>query len=162
MNLVVWNKLYDNNKRLDEIFMKKYHSDARLLEKNAIELMVEIGEFVNETKVFKYWTTKKPDKDKMLEEYADVITMILTFYGIHNLKIKEDYPKIEETDILKLIMELYKKAYDFYEYNDKYILEEIFCYTLHMGALLEFKESDVLDSIDKKQKIIEERLNSDY
>jgi len=162
MNLVAWNKLYKNNKRLDEIFIEKYQSDTRLYLKNSIELMVEIGEFVNETKVFKYWTTKKPKIEKMLEEYADVITMILTFYGIHNLKIKEDYPKIEETDILKLIMELYKKAYDFYEYNDKYILEELFYYTLYIGTLLEFKESDIIDAIEKKQQIIEERLNSDY
>ncbi|MBR3660305.1 MAG: dUTP diphosphatase [Bacilli bacterium] len=162
MNLVKWNKLYKNNMRLDKIFVDKYKDDKRLYDKNIVELMVEISEFVNETKVFKYWTTKKPKQEKMLEEYADVITMILTFYSIYKLKIKEYYPNIEETDILKLIMELYQKVYKFYEHNNKEILEEIFYYTIYIGTLLEFTESDVIEAIDKKQKIIEERLNSDY
>ena len=162
MNLKIWNRLYKNNKRLDLIFADKYKNDKKLFQKNLVELMVEIGEFVNETKVFKYWTTKRPNKEKMLEEYADVITMILTFYGLYDLEIKDSYPEIIETDILKLIMELFHKTYKFYEDNDKEILEEIFSYTLYIGTLFEFKEEEILSAIDKKQKIIEERLNSDY
>lgn len=162
MNLTRWNNIYDNNKRLDKIFLEKYQNDSQLFKKNCIELVVEIGEFVNETKTFKYWSNKKPSKEKMLEEYADVITMILSFYGIYNLKIKESYSAIEENDILKLIMEIYYKSYKFYEYNNPEILEEIFNYILHIGKILEFSEKDVLDAIDSKQKIIEIRLNSDY
>lgn len=162
MNLIKWNKLYSDNRYLDEIFINKYKNDNKLYQKNCVELMVEIGEFVNETKVFKYWTTKSPNKDKMLEEYADVITMILSFYGIYNLEIKETYNKIEETDILKVIMELYNKSYMFYKESNKDILEEIFNYTLYLGKLLNFNEDEVLNAIENKQKIIKERLNSDY
>ena len=162
MNLIMWNKMYSNNKYLDEIFVNKYKNDNKLYQKNCVELMVEIGEFVNETKVFKYWTTKSPNKDKMLEEYADVITMILSFYGIYNLEIKETYNKIEETDILKVIMELYNKSYLFYKESNKDILEEIFNYTLYLGKLLNFNEDEILNAIENKQKIIELRLNSDY
>ena len=162
MNLIMWNKLYSDNKYLDEIFISKYKNDNKLYQKNCVELMVEIGEFVNETKVFKYWTMKSPNKDKMLEEYADVITMILSFYGIYNLEIKETYNKIEETDILKVIMELYNKSYLFYKESNKDILEEIFNYTLYLGKLLNFNEDEILNAIENKQKIIELRLNSDY
>ena len=162
MNLIMWNKMYSNNKYLDEIFVNKYKNDNKLYQKNCVELMVEIGEFVNETKLFKYWTTKSPNKDKMLEEYADVITMILSFYGIYNLEIKETYNKIEETDILKVIMELYNKSYMFYKESNKDILEEIFNYTLYLGKLLNFNEDEILNAIENKQKIIELRLNSDY
>jgi len=162
MNLIMWNKLYSDNKYLDEIFISKYKNDNKLYQKNCVELMVEIGEFVNETKVFKYWTMKSPNKDKMLEEYADVITMILSFYGIYNLEIKETYNKIEETDILKVIMELYNKSYMFYKESNKDILEEIFNYTLYLGKLLNFNEDEILNAIENKQKIIELRLNSDY
>ena len=162
MNFIKWNKMYSNNKYLDEIFVNKYKNDNKLYQKNCVELMVEIGEFVNETKVFKYWTTKSPNKDKMLEEYADVITMILSFYGFYNLEIKETYNKIEETDILKVIMELYNKSYMFYKESNKDILEEIFNYTLYLGKLLNFNEDEVLNAIENKQKIIKERLNSDY
>lgn len=162
MNITKWNELYENNKRLDKIFIDKYQSDTKLFEKNCIELLVEISEFINETKVFKYWSVKTPNKDKMLEEYADVITMILSFYGIYNLEIKETYNKIEETDILKVIMELYNKSYMFYKESNKDILEEIFNYTLYLGKLLNFNEDEILNAIENKQKIIELRLNSDY
>ena len=162
MDLIKWNKVYNQNIYLDEIFIDKYKNDNQLFDKNCLELLVEIGEFVNETKVFKYWTIKKPDKEKMLEEYADIITMILSFYREHNLNIKE-YPfDIKESDIIKVIMELYKKATEFYEYNGKEILEEIFYYTLYIGNLLGFKEDEILNAIENKQKIIESRLNSDY
>ena len=162
MNLHKWNEIYENNKKLDLIFLKKYQDDNQLFEKNCLELMVEIGEFVNETKVFKYWTIKKSDKNKVLEEYADVITMILTFYSVYNLSIKEFYPEIKETNILKLIMELYKKTYQFYEHNNKEIIEEIFYLTLYIGKILEFNEDEIFDAIDRKQKIIEQRLNNNY
>ena len=162
MNLIRWNKIYENNKRLDEIFIEKYQNDTRLYDKNCIELMVEIGEFVNETKVFKYWSSKLPNKEKVLEEYADVITITLTFFREYNLEIKENYSKIEESDILNLIMDLYDKSYQFWKDNDKEILEEIFSYTLYIGKHLEFKEDEILDAIERKQKIIEERLNSNY
>ncbi len=162
MNLTRWNKIYQNNRYLDEIFIKKYQNDDRLYDKNCLELMVEIGEFVNETKVFKYWTIKNPNKDEMLEEYADVITMILSFYGLYNLEIQKLDYKIGENDILKIIMELYNKAYKFYKNKDKKLLEEIFQYILYIGKLLDLKEIEILDAIEKKQKIIEERLNSNY
>ena len=168
MNLVEWNKLYKNNKRLDEIFIEKYQSDSKLFEKNCIELLVEIGEFINETKVFKYWSIKTPDKNKILEEYADVITMILTFYGIKNIELTDNTLKLgndemlKVVNILKIINVLYQKVSLLMDNYNEDLIKEIFSYTLFIGKLLEFTEEEVLDAIDKKQKIIEKRLNSDY
>lgn len=56
----VWYEIYAENKRLDEIFINRYkESDPEFVRKNGIEFLVELGEFVNETKCFKYWTIKK-------------------------------------------------------------------------------------------------------
>ena len=66
MDLIKWNKVYYNNKKLDEIFIDRYKKDKELFDKNCIELMVEVNEFVNETKVFKYWSVKTPNKEKIL------------------------------------------------------------------------------------------------
>ncbi len=162
MDLTRWNSLYDNNKRLDKIFMDKYKDDERLFEKNCIELLVEISEFTNETKVFKYWTIKKPKKEKMLEEYADVITMILTFYKELGLEIKELEEDIEETDILILLKEIYSMSLELMDSFNENLLERLFKKVLYIGTILEFKEQEVLNAIERKQKIIEERLNSDY
>lgn len=162
MNIIKWNEIYSNNKKLDDIFIEKYKNDKELFNKNCIELMVEVNEFVNETKIFKYWSIKTPNREKMLEEYADVLTMILTFYHEYDLEIKDGYKELDEKNILNIIMEIYHKVYNFWKYNDLKILEEIFCYTIHLGLLFEFQEDEIIDAISKKQKIIKMRLNSDY
>lgn len=162
MNIIKWKKLYENNKRLDNIFIEKYKNDDRLFEKNCIEFLVEIGEFTNETKVFKYWSKKEADREKVLSEYADVITMILTFYGTINLEFVNINVDIEEDDIIKVIQHLFEIApsieYDLKEDLIKYIFKLV----LHIGNLIGLKEDEIIESIENKQRIIEERLNSDY
>ena len=162
MDLVKWNKVYLNNQKLDDIFKDKYKNDNKLFEKNEIELLVEIGEFINETKVFKYWTKKQPDKDKMLDEYADVITMVLSFYHEFNMDIKDLVLDIEEKDLLILFKYLYKYTLKFLEENSREYLEILFKYTIYIGTILEFREEEIIKAIENKHKIIEKRLNSDY
>lgn len=162
MDLTKWKKVYQNNIYLDNIFKEKYKNDNKLIEKNGIELLVEIGEFINETKVFKYWTCKLPDKDKMLDEYADVITMILTFYHELDMNIQKLNVDINETDLLILFKDMYNLALNFIETNLESDLEKLFMITLYIGKILEFSEEEIINAIENKQKIIEKRLNSDY
>lgn len=85
-----WENYYQKNKKLDEEFNSKYQeNEPEFYEKNCIELLVEIGEFINETKCFKYWSIKSPNKEKMLEELADCLNMIFYFYGLLNIKITD-------------------------------------------------------------------------
>ena len=76
-----YNDIYRKNKKLDDIFMNKYmDTESSYYEKNCLELIVEIGELANESKCFKYWTVKKPDKELVLEEFADTLLMILYMF----------------------------------------------------------------------------------
>ena len=56
-------EVYQRNIELDEIFFNNYGNDNLTFKKNCVELLVELGEFINETKCFKYWSTKEPNKD---------------------------------------------------------------------------------------------------
>ena len=161
MKIIKWSEIYKENQRIDKIFVEKYKDDNKLFEKNCIELLVEIGEFINETKIFKYWSQKQPNKEKMIEEYADVITMILTFYGLKGLEIKE-IPKLENKDLLDAINELYNLASKLKNYFEEALIEEIFKYVLYIGNTLNFNENEIINAIKIKQKIIEERLNNNY
>lgn len=160
MNLEKWNEIYLNNKRLDKIFYEKYKNDNELYRKNVIELLVELGEFVNETKIFKYWTIKEPEKNKVLEEYADVITMSLTFMSEFNLELDNQYIHIESNDKLELINYLYSKITLLMKKEN--VIKDIFGNLLYLGELLNFNEEEILEAIETKHKIIKERLESDY
>ena len=161
MNVVKWNEIYQNNKKLDKMFQEKYCNDHELYEKNVIEFLVELGEFVNETKVFKYWTIKKPDKEKMLEEYADTITMCLTFMREFQIsEIKDSYEHENTKDIICLIDYLYVLIANLYD--KPFDIQRIFGNLLYLGELLKLDEDEVIKAINKKHKIIKNRLESDY
>lgn len=162
MNIIKWNEVYDTNKQLDKIFCQKYGNTKEIYTKNCIELLVELGEFVNETRVFKYWSVKKIDYDKMLEEYADVLTMCLYFYREFGISIENSYFHIESDNILEVINYLYQKMTLLIDSNDKALIKDIFYNVLYVGELLNLKEEDILMAIKKKQEIIKKRLNSDY
>ena len=82
--MVLYNEIYNRNKKLDDIFMNKYFNiESKYYEKNCLELIVELCELANETKCFKYWTVKKPDKEMVLEEFADSLMMILYMFNIY-------------------------------------------------------------------------------
>lgn len=156
-----WNKIFKINKSLDCIFMSKYGSDANYYEKNAIELTVEIAELANETKCFKYWSNKSCDKEKVLEEYADAITMTLSFYTIFDYEL--EYMNHYDTDnILELFNVLLKDSTYIFDKNNKELIKNIFSNLLYLGKLLEFSDEEIYDACYKKMKIVEERLNSDY
>ena len=81
-------KIYKRNKELDHIFMEKYEKkEPMYFEKNCIEFLVEFGEFVNETKCFKYWSIKEPNKELLLEEYADCLSMLLCIFNYYDIKV---------------------------------------------------------------------------
>jgi dimeric dUTPase (all-alpha-NTP-PPase superfamily) len=157
-----WNLIYENNKRLDKIYFEKYGSNELRYKQNCIELLVELGEFLNETKIFKYWSIKKPDKEKVLEELADVITMILYFYNIFNINTIDIKEHINSNDCYEVINYLYDKMSNLMHEKTNDLIIDIFSNTIYLSKLLNIKEKELLNAIDKKHKILKERLESDY
>ena len=155
-------KILKVNQELDKVFDEKYSSDEYYYNKNCIALLVELGEFINETKCFKYWSIKKPNMDNVLEEYADCITMSLSFFTHLNVELK-DIPKHSDiTDIFILINEIFKDATNMIDNGNEDIIKKIFSNLLYLGELLNLDKQDIYNACYKKMNIIDERLNSDY
>ena len=119
-----WNKIYERNKKTDEIYNLKYGNDKVIFDKNCIELLVELGEFINETKCFKYWSIKSPDKAKVLDEYADCIIMTLYFYNQLNMDIEKC--NISNKDLLDLINETFYLSTKIMNEFNKELIKNIF------------------------------------
>ncbi|MBQ1813192.1 MAG: dUTP diphosphatase [Bacilli bacterium] len=157
----MWENIYNENRKLDMIFMSKYKNENKMYEKNCIEFMNEISEFANETKCFKYWSIKKMDKEKALEEYADVITMSLSFFTILDIEL-EIVPHTDTDDLLYLLNILYSNISRLYEEKNAVLVKKIFSDVLYLGDLFKFSDNEKYEACYKKMKIIEDRLNSDY
>ncbi|OZV10767.1 hypothetical protein CIW83_18280 [Tissierella sp. P1] len=69
-------KLYKMQSELDNYIIKNRNitiSEAELLDKTILALLVEVGELANATRCFKHWSTKGPEsKERLLEELADI------------------------------------------------------------------------------------------
>ncbi len=155
-------KVYEENKRLDDIFIGKYdHLDKDMYRKNKIELLVEIGEFTNETKCFKYWTNKKPNKDLVLEEFADCIIMTLCMYNYKDLEL-EDIEFDKYNDVCDNIAYLYKLASDFYFSDDTNILKELLFNLVNLAELLNITKEEIVESSLKKIEVDTKRMVGEY
>lgn len=157
-----WQEIYETNLKLDKIFQAKYAEDHEIYHKNCLELLTELGELANETKCFKYWSIKQPDKTKVLDEYADCITMTLTFMGGLELSL-DTPPKAKDfSSILELFSFLFQMASQLYTDCNEQIITTIFINLLQLKDFLNITETELQTACINKQNIILERLNSDY
>lgn len=157
-----WQEIYDNNLKLDKIFQTKYENDPDIYKKNCLELLTELGELANETKCFKYWSVKEPDKNKVLDEYADCITMSLTFMGTLGLSL-EKLPKPQNfTNILELFNYLFQESTNLFYESKSITIQTIFVNILQIKNFINITETELQTACINKQKIILERLNSNY
>ena len=155
--------IYDKNKELDLMFLKEYGNSQEIIDKNKLELLVELGELANETKCFKYWSVKLPDRDKVLEEYANVMLMILYFFNILEVSLDEEFPKLnEDIDILEQFTLLFGLGAKLREKYNKEIMKEIFVNLLNLGYILKFTNQDIIDGCLKKIIINKKRFEVEY
>ena len=157
-----WNDIYTKNKRLDDIFYQKFKDDDKMFEKNCIELLVEIGEFANESRCFKYWSNKPMKKEETLEELADCIMVCLYFFNylnVDNVKIKAyDF----SNDILICLNDIFKLATLLIDNIDEEIVTKIFNYLIYIGNLIGLNENEISEACVKKIKKQEKRLEEGY
>ena len=73
-------KLYEKQKELDLEIAKNHNiTYESTRNKRIVALLVELGEFANTTRTFKFWSNKGPEeKDVVLDEFADGLHFLLS------------------------------------------------------------------------------------
>ena len=147
-----FNKIYEENKKLDDIFHNLYDNRSKgTIEKNIVELLVEIGELANETRCFKYWSNKRPSaKDVLLDEYADCFQMSLCFCNIKDIDLNDTFPTIDEKDMVAQFKQLYVTVSSLDINLDKDTLKLILSNLVNLGKLLNFSDDDIINGCLKK------------
>lgn len=87
--MIFFSELVDYQKRLDSKVLElqtpnldTYH----LLLSRKIALVSEYFEFLNETKLFKYWTRKEIELEKLYEEFIDIVHFTLSLLYVYELE----------------------------------------------------------------------------
>lgn len=136
---------------------------ASTRDKRILALLVEIGEMINETKTFKFWS-KKPSAEKpiILDEYADGLHFLLSL-GIEVQSQKMTYeiqpPHLSLTQativVFQHVSELSK------HWHVKH-LENAFQAYLNLIPLLGFTTEDVIEAYFKKLGVNYTRQQNAY
>jgi len=153
--------VYQKNNELDNIFISKFNNDKDMFKKNKLELIVEIAEFANETKCFKYWTKKKMNKELVLEEYADCIIMTLCLYHYYNLELNDLDYRIS-SDINDTFARMFNLASSLYFNDDINCLKEILFQLVNLTNKLNLTKDELVDACLKKINKDTERLLNEY
>ena len=157
------NNIYKITKELDEQFASRYNDEKELLRKNRLELLVELGELANETRCFKFWSLKQTgDKDKILEEYIDCLSMALYFAHITDISLDEEFPESLNDDMIDTFINLFKYASNISEVPKKDEIKKIIVELEHIAKLLGFTIEDLERVTNIKKEIIENRFNNGY
>lgn len=144
--------LYAKQAELDARIAENHHvSYATTRERRILALLVEIGEFANATRCFKYWSNKSSEaQDIVLDEYVDGLHFFLSL-GIDIKTSKKTYNHTKHADNLtKQILEVYRLASIFYKKQDEKSYIKAFQAFLNIPVLLKVRWSTVEKAYYKK------------
>src|SRR5699024_5425058 len=128
-----------------------------------LALLVELGELANETRCFKFWSTKgKSDRAVILEEYVDNIHFVLSIgleKGYVFSEIDSSITYLQEREefnhLYSICLALYQK-----QSEENYV--ELFKEYLRLGKLLGFSEEEIMKAYHEKNEVNYERQQTGY
>ncbi|MFS0689093.1 dUTP diphosphatase [Sporosarcina sp. 179-K 8C2 HS] len=127
-------KLFTMQRELDAYIQKKQFVNNDVFKEKGLALLVELAELANETRCFKFWSSKGPSERKViLEEYVDSIHFLLSLgieKGLDTLKV---WPEGEvEGDLTSVFIQTISAIQEFMMNTDKESYENIW---IHYGAI---------------------------
>lgn len=108
-------EMFEAQAKLDATIHENHNVNYEVThDRRILALLVEIGEFANTTRCFKYWSNKgMEEKETVLDEYADGMHFFLSL-GIDIGTTKIDYEiRKMDTDLTSQIHFVYSRIEDF-------------------------------------------------
>ncbi|WP_174613998.1 dUTP diphosphatase [Virgibacillus ihumii] len=160
-----WSELYSMQRKLDNYIEAQHDLSGRdIFKEKSLALLVELGELANETRCFKFWSTKsRNDKSVILEEYVDGVHFLLSlglekgfeYRGGNNLAACA----ANETDQFNRV---FSASIEFREYPTEVNYKALFEYFVQLGELLGFEEKAIQKAYLEKNEINYERQDQGY
>lgn len=163
-------KLLDKQRRLD-IFIAKEKNlgdayDNKFLWDRKLALLVEIGEFANTTRCFKYWSNKGPEiKERILDEAADCLHFILSLINLTNTEVRCNLEDIAISANITLELGPINLTTGFntlYELTINEHWEDALKSLVALVTVLRFTLDDLEQAYMKKHEVNYKRQNSGY
>jgi len=136
---------------------------ANTRDKRILALLVEIGEMINETKTFKFWS-KKPSAEKpiILDEYADGLHFLMSLsIEVQSQKMNYEIQPLQVTLTQATIL-VFQHVSELSKHWHVKHLESAFQAYLNLIPLLGFTADDVVQAYFKKLGVNYTRQQNAY
>jgi dimeric dUTPase (all-alpha-NTP-PPase superfamily) len=159
------NQLFEMQRALDS-YIEKEHGleEADLFHEKILALLVEVGELANETRSFKFWSTKpSSDKKIILEEFVDGVHFILSlgiYLGIQHFELRS--ANYNEEDVTKQFIEIYSSINDFMVKKSVSGYDQLVHQYFYLGELLGFSHEEVIKAYRQKNEVNYQRQQEGY
>ncbi|QBQ07970.1 dUTP diphosphatase [Spiroplasma gladiatoris] len=157
--------IFEKQKILDKYIEDKWKiiKNDELLSKKIVALYVEVSEFINEQRSFKFWSNKSASsKEVLLEEYIDAIHFIFSIAIMIDYDFKDYKFDFKENEINTAYLKCFESIANFNNNkshnNYKIMLDTFFS----IAKILNFSQEDLIVSYNKKNEINFKRQDNNY
>lgn len=159
-----WNRLFEMQSKLDTYIIETHNlSDRDLLEERILALLVELGELANETRCFKFWSTKQANKrNAILEEYVDNIHFLLSLGLTKGYRYDQELRVEKELSLTKQFTSTFEVCIAFKNEQTEKSYHRMFSEILELGGSLSFTEEEVQQAYYDKNEENFKRQNEGY
>ena len=161
-------KISQMQNKLDVSIKEKFDLTCQTTRtRRILATQVELAELANETRCFKYWSTKGPAKrSTILEEYADGIHFLVSLgisYGF-DFQSKDlfDIAKKSEVDLTDQFLDMFQQVAKLKDDTTTMMWEKTFLMYITIGYSLGFSKEDIVDYYIKKNEKNHDRQANNY
>lgn len=159
-----WKSLFDMQQKLDQYIIEQHALQERdLFQEKILALFVELGELANETRCFKFWSTKPAnEKSIILEEYVDNVHFIMSLGLMKGFGFEAGEDLEPSSDLTGQFNTVFQSILVFREQTEQAQYDKLFREFLLLGRMLGFTEADIQTAYYEKNKINFDRQNEGY
>lgn len=158
-----WEALYRRQEELDRYIEEQHNISKRTkIEEKILALHVELAELANETRCFKFWSTKESSGPSVInEEYVDGLHFLLS------LGLDLDYRYISTPlkgigNITESFLTVFDAVQKFREQKSGEAYQQLFTAFLSLGKDLGLSEEDVKIAYHAKNEVNFKRQDEGY
>ncbi|WP_345243542.1 dUTP diphosphatase [Pontibacillus salipaludis] len=161
-----WETLFKMQQQLDQRIETEHGLEQEdLFRKKVMALLVELGELANETRCFKFWSTKPPKEDEViLEEYVDGLHFILSL-GLekgYRYARQKGQQEVHQGGLTDQFHKVFGEIHLFQESPTDMHYQQLFETFLDLGVKLGFSEQSIQDAYYQKNEVNHQRQEDGY
>lgn len=156
-------ELFQMQAGLDAFIEENKNIDYNVFKEKGLALLVELAELANETRCFKFWSSKGPsEREVILEEFVDSIHFILSLGNEKGLSLDE-WPEVQdERSLTELFLSVQKVILNFLENPNEATYKAVWEGYGSIAYKLQFTLDDIIDAYISKNEKNYERQKTGY